>query len=130
MTTALLPCSECGTLVTIPARFGGTTSATCLKCSDTGATPFSEKFSELFYAGWYSDLLKHIGRRAARNKALRFVGKVALFFAFSGAAACIFGAVYAVWLMPTVWLWETVSPLLGMAWAAGFLYLSNRFFNR
>ena len=58
--TKTLPCRMCGTPISIPAKYARATTATCLECSDTGATPFGEKFAQVHKAGWYADHLKDL----------------------------------------------------------------------
>ena len=130
--TKTIPCSECGTPVTIPAKYAKATRATCLECSEAQTTshPYGEKFAQVFKAGWYADHLKNLDRKATRNKALKFVASVGLFFAFSAAAAVFFGGIYYVWLIPAAWLWENVGQLVGAAWLVGFVYFAHRLSNR
>ena len=58
--TKQLPCSKCGVMVDIPAKYARARSAVCLECSDTGATPFGKKFAKVFKPGWYAEHLKNL----------------------------------------------------------------------
>ena len=54
--TKTIPCSGCGTPVSIPAKYARASRATCLKCTDTRPN----SLGEVFKAGWYADHLKDL----------------------------------------------------------------------
>lgn len=64
--TKTIPCSGCGTPVSIPAKYARATRATCFECAEAQITshPYGKKFSEVFYAGWYADHLKDLEQAA------------------------------------------------------------------
>ena len=68
--TKILPCQVCGKPVTISTKYSRALKATCSSCGETGATPFGEKFAQVFKAGWYADHVRNVSMNNKLNTVL------------------------------------------------------------